>query len=111
MINLRRLFPESPVHFQPLERELEPVARYLSGHMLNAGCGTRDITPFLRRNGVTEITRYDIASTDPDVILGPLESLPFADGSFDSALCNAVLEHVVGVDAAMRELERVVRPG
>ena len=31
-----------PVHFQPLEQELEPVAKYFAGHVLNAGCGTRD---------------------------------------------------------------------
>jgi SAM-dependent methyltransferase len=100
-----------PVHFQPLEQELEPVARYLSGHMLNAGCGSRDISSYLRRNGVTDVTRYDIASSDPDVRLGPLESMPFADASFDSALCNAVIEHVHDAGRAIRELARVVRKG
>lgn len=100
-----------PVHFQALEQELEPVARYLSGHMLNAGCGTRDISPYLRANGVGEITRYDIASDDADVIVGPLESMRFADDSFDSVLCNAVLEHVQNAERAIRELARVVRRG
>lgn len=106
-----RLPRVSPIHWQPLEQELQPVAHYLSGHMLNAGCGTRDITGWLRGHGVTGLTRYDIASGDPDVILGPLESMPFADGSFDSALCNAVLEHVVDAERAMAELARVVRKG
>ena len=100
-----------PVHFQPLEQELEPVAHYLSGHMLNAGCGSRDIGEYLRRHGVVDLTRYDIASNDPDVVLGPLESMPFADASFDSALCNAVLEHVHDAERAIRELARVVRKG
>jgi ubiquinone/menaquinone biosynthesis C-methylase UbiE len=97
------------VHFQPLEQELEPVVGYLSGHMLNAGCGTRDITPYLRKNGVTQLTRYDIASTEKDVVIGPLEAMPFEAGTFDSVLCNAVLEHVQDAEAAMRELARVVR--
>ncbi len=101
----------SPIHFQSLEQELKPVARYLSGRMLNAGCGMRDITAFLRAHGVTELTRYDIASTEPDVILGPIESMPFADGSFDSALCNAVLEHVFDAERGIEELARVVRKG
>jgi SAM-dependent methyltransferase len=100
-----------PVHFQPLEQELEPVARYLSGHMLNAGCGSRDIGPFLRGNGVAEITRYDMASDDPEVVIGPLEVMPFGDESFDSVLCNAVLEHVRDAELAIRELGRVVRRG
>lgn len=100
-----------PVHFQSLEQELEPVTRYLSGHMLNAGCGTRDIRPYLLANGVAEITRYDIASNDPDVIVGPLESMRFAGDTFDSVLCNAVLEHVQNSERAIRELARVVRRG
>jgi SAM-dependent methyltransferase len=100
-----------PVHFQSLEQELEPVARYLTGHMLNAGCGTRDIGPYLRGKGVTEITRCDVASQDADVVIGPLEAVPFADASFDSVLCNAVLEHVAGAERAVRELTRVVRKG
>src|SRR5207244_6932250 len=109
-IALRRLpIPATPIYFQPLERALEPVVRYLSGQMLNAGCGARDISPFLRRSGVTHITRYDLVSDDPEVIIGPIESLPFEEGRFDSVLCNAVLEHVVDAEAAMRELARVVR--
>ncbi|HKO55275.1 MAG TPA: class I SAM-dependent methyltransferase [Thermoanaerobaculia bacterium] len=100
-----------PVYFQPLEQELEPAAQFLSGHLLNAGCGTRDIEPWLRRQGVTRVTRYDIASDDPAVIIGPLESMPFDDGTFDAALCNAVLEHVLDAERAIRELARVVRIG
>jgi len=100
-----------PVHFQSLERELEPVAKYLTGRFLNAGAGTRDISAFLRSHGVTEITKYDIASSDPDVITGALESMPFDDASFDSVLCNAVLEHVEDAESAMREIARVVKRG
>ncbi len=100
-----------PVHFQPLEQELEPVVRYLSGHMLNAGCGSRDIRPFLREHGVEEFTRYDVESSDKEVLIGPIESMPFADASFDSVLCNAVLEHVYNPERSVRELARVVRKG
>jgi len=64
-----------PVRFQRLDQELQPVARYLSGRMLNAGSGSRDITNFLRGNGVTDLTLYDISSDDPSVILGPIESM------------------------------------
>ncbi len=101
----------SPVHFQSLEQELEPVAKYLTGHLLNAGCGTRDIEEFLRSHGTKEITRFDIASADPRVITGEIESMPFGDASFDSVLCNAVLEHVVDAERGIRELARVVRKG
>ncbi len=99
-----------PVHFQALELELAPVAKYLTGHLLNAGCGSRNVSAFLRANGVTDMTNYDIASQDPTVIIGPTESMPFPDSQFDSVLCNAVLEHVFDADASMRELARVVKP-
>lgn len=99
-----------PVHFQSLEEELSPVTQYLSGHMLNAGCGSRDISPYLLANKVTEVTKYDLASQDPEVVVGPLESMPFEDETFDSVLCNAVLEHVADAEGSMRELARVVRP-
>jgi len=100
-----------PVHFQQLEQELEPGARCLTGRLLNAGCGTRDIGPYLRSNGAMDIVRYDVASNDPEVVIGPLESMPFPDASFDSVLCNAVLEHVEDVHRSMREIGRVVKPG
>jgi SAM-dependent methyltransferase len=99
-----------PVYFQPLEQELRPVAQYLSGHLLNAGCGNRDVSAYLLANAVTKITNYDIDSRDPDVVVGPLESMPFEDGTFDSVLCNAVLEHVANAEESIRELARVVRP-
>jgi SAM-dependent methyltransferase len=38
-------------------------------------------------------------------------ALPFADASFDLVASTALLEHVSGVDAAMREMARVTRPG
>jgi hypothetical protein len=100
-----------PVHFQRLEDELDPVKTYLSGRLLNAGAGVRDIGPFLSKCGATSVTRYDLWSSDPQVVVGPLEAMPFEDGSFDAVLCNAVLEHVHGVEEAMHELARVVREG
>jgi SAM-dependent methyltransferase len=100
-----------PVHFQPLERELAPVTSYLRGRLLNAGCGDRDIGPWLAAVGVSELTPYDIASSLAGAVIGPLEALPFADSSFDTILCNAVLEHVEKVDEVVGELARVLRPG
>jgi hypothetical protein len=99
-----------PVYFQPLEQELGPVVQYLSGHLLNAGAGSRDVSSYLLANGVTKITNYDIASPNPGDIVGPLESMPFEDGTFDSVLCNAVLEHVTDAEESIRELARVVKP-
>jgi SAM-dependent methyltransferase len=37
--------------------------------------------------------------------------LPFADGSFELVVSDQVLEHVVPLEAAVREVERVTAPG
>lgn len=108
----RPKYPRSgPVHFQPLEWELAPVASYFRGHVLNAGCGNRDLSDYFRSVGVDQLTSYDIASDLPGAVIGPLESMPFADGAFDTILCNAVLEHVASVQRVVEELARVLKPG
>lgn len=40
-----------------------------------------------------------------------IQSIPFADGSFDVIFCNHILEHVADDRLAMREMYRVMRPG
>jgi 2-polyprenyl-3-methyl-5-hydroxy-6-metoxy-1,4-benzoquinol methylase len=100
-----------PVHFQPLEWELAPVAHFFRGRVLNAGCGERDISPWLAGLGVADVTSYDIASTLPGAVIGSLEAMPFEEASFDTILCNAVLEHVERADMVAAELARVLRPG
>ncbi len=100
-----------PVHFQPLEWELDPLRPYLNGRLLNAGCGSRDVSPTLESFGARQIVNYDIASAIPGAIIGSLEHTPFDAGEFDTILCNAVLEHVGSARDVMGELTRVLKPG
>ena len=100
-----------PVHFQPLEWELAPVRKYMRGDLLNAGCGDRDISGILRTMGAATVTNVDIQSNIPQAVLSSLDRMPFADLSFDTILCNAVLEHVESIDGVMAELVRVLRGG
>ena len=45
------------------------------------------------------------------VVPAPAEALPFADDSFDTALSTWTLCSIPDVDAALRELRRVLKPG
>jgi SAM-dependent methyltransferase len=45
------------------------------------------------------------------MVAGDALALPFADGSFDAATIAFGLRNVADVDAALRELARVTRPG
>lgn len=42
---------------------------------------------------------------------GDVTQLPYADATFDVAVCTQVYEYVADVDAALRELQRVLKPG
>lgn len=94
----------------------------LEGRVLNAGCGEGSYCPWLEaRPGVTRIDNIDV-SVPPDFLkwhadprhhveIGSLTALPYADASFDAALCTEVIEHIPDHEAAARELARVLKPG
>ena len=51
------------------------------------------------------------APTAPSYVAGDALRLPFADGSFDAAVCSEVLEHVSSPAALISAVARVLRPG
>jgi ubiquinone/menaquinone biosynthesis C-methylase UbiE len=56
---------------------------------------------FARQDGLTNLD-YHVADTD---------RLPFADHSFDRALCRCAVMFFPDLDAALREIRRVLKPG
>lgn len=101
---------------QTLGPLLPPHAR-----VLDAGCGPGATGGWLARHG-----RLVAADVEPLALelhraqghdalraAATLEHLPFADASFDAALCVTVLYHEQIADprVAVRELARVVKPG
>jgi len=77
--------------------------------VLDVGCGDRPYETLLE--GAAEIVGFDVPGNLHADLHGSIDAIPVEDASFDVVLCLQVLEHVPDPAAAVRELNRVVRPG
>jgi ubiquinone/menaquinone biosynthesis C-methylase UbiE len=100
------------------------VCEGLSGEVVEIGFGSGLNVPFypgaVTRVAAVEpadvgwkLARKRLAETSTPVERSGLDgqSLPFADDSFDSALSTWTMCTIPDIDAALRELRRVLRPG
>lgn len=89
---------------------------------LDVGCGTGALTSELaRRLGADAVAAVDpsgpsvaacaAAVPEADVRIGGAETLPFADSSFDAALCQLVVNFMTDPAAGVSEMRRVTRHG
>jgi len=63
-------------------------------------------------SGVGALAEYLRETSVPlDVLQGDGLHLPFRDGSFDAIFCRSVLHHLPDLDAGLREISRVLKPG
>lgn len=58
-----------------------------------------------------EYVKGDLFPAAPDIVKVDMQSMQFADGTFDLVIANHVLEHVEDVAAALGEVVRVLVPG
>lgn len=105
--------------FAELRREL---AAGLAGRVLEIGCGTGAMFAYYGRDVEVEAIEPDAefralaiekARAHPNVRVsdGDAMRLDFDDATFDVVLVSLVLCSVPSVDAALREVHRVLRPG
>lgn len=96
-----------------LSSAMTAYAPSLSGRLLDVGCGTK---PYRALFSVDSYVGLDIgsAATRQRGIADYFydgNKFPFENATFDSILCNEVLEHVFNPDEFIKEIVRVLRPG
>jgi ubiquinone/menaquinone biosynthesis C-methylase UbiE/adenylate cyclase class IV len=121
----RRWAPVYDGEANPLIAVEQPAVRAVletlpPGRALDAACGTGRHARELVRLGHT-VTGVDASPEmlgvararvpEAEFVTGRLEALPFADGSFDAAVCALALSHAADLRAPVAELARVVAPG
>ena len=89
--------------------------------VLDACCGTGDLAIAAQRRGAAEVVGLDFSeemlerarrkAPELEWVRGDALALPFGDGSFDAATVGFGVRNVDDLDAAIRELRRVLRPG
>ena len=106
------LFGKNWLIHRIMRQAMGEVTALATGRLLDAGCGAKPYTGIFAGHVQRHIglekgrRRYGRADVWGDVL-----ALPFRDCTFDTALCNQVLEHVPEPRMAMDELARVLRPG
>jgi SAM-dependent methyltransferase len=99
------------------------VAAHLAGavDVLDVGTGEGQLARVAARAGATRVVGVDPSwgqlseaenrGGGPLYLRAEAVALPFPDGAFDVALACLVFEHIEGVDEAIAEVGRVLRPG
>ena len=97
------------IHWQIMIEDFVP--RYLSGRVLDDGCGYAPYLEIINKHS-KELILLDHLISHPEInVCSDVRNLPFENGSFDCVLCLQVLEHVDNPFEAMQEIGRALRPG
>ena len=118
-------YEESGVYGHMLRSRLAAALRLLGdgpGDVLDAGMGPGRLCAELDSRGWTvtgvdfsdemvALARRRLPQASGRLVQARLENLPFPDASFDAVASLGVLEYVDNLQAALRELVRVLRPG
>ncbi|WP_205746156.1 MULTISPECIES: class I SAM-dependent methyltransferase [Dyella] len=98
-------------------RYLRPELAKLHGRVIDVGAGESPWRDWLPSSvtyqgiDVGNATEFGMSAGHPDVTYYDGRIMPFADASFDSALCIEVLEHTEDPALCLSEIARVLKPG
>ena len=89
--------------------------------VLDACCGTGDLAVAARKAGAAGVVGADFSermlerarrkAPELEFVQADVLALPFEDASFDSAVVGFGVRNVENLEAALRELRRVLKPG
>ncbi len=111
----RRCLPELGVnlgarrnyaHFARLLRAVDTTPRVLVLGGSIVGDGMED----LLSSGNIQFIESDVSFGPRTVLIADAHDIPFADGSFDAVIAQAVLEHVIDPYRCVEEIHRVLKP-
>lgn len=95
------------------DRWLYPrICRHLSGTVLDIGCGIGDMVRHRPRTVGVDVNPRAVAFCQNQGLTVQLmqpDRLPFADGAFDAAVLDNVLEHLEEPRALLAEVRRVLK--
>lgn len=96
--------PANVSNFLQSKKLREFGAAFSDGTLIaDIGSGSNKVSP--------EYLGIDIAEREGVDVLGDLYSLPFCNDSLDAIIVRGVLEHVEKPEEAVKEIERVLKPG
>ena len=100
-----------PAHIarRKLFEAMQARAHFAQGRLLDLGCGEKPYAGLFTH--VRQYIGLDISATGFVDVIGDGQALPFREGSFDTVVCNEVLEHVPETWTVMAEIFRVLKPG
>lgn len=101
-------------------REIEKMGVSRDAAVLDVGTSTGANLEMARKAGFADIMGLDFSAVSqqwcaerglPPVRIGDVCNMPFADNQFDLVLATDIIEHVDDDEKALREIERVLKPG
>lgn len=110
-------YKNAKMFFEYELHELQKMIKTKKGILLDIGCGTGILLPYLSKYcdvyiGVdhskgmvrSAIQKY----RTPSFLIGDGEKLPFKDGSINTIVCRGSLHHMINTNLALNEFQRVL---